>query len=288
MDDKDSKQTQDACPSGGHMPQLIYGTAWKKERTNALVAEALALGFRGIDTACQPKHYDEARVGEAIAESCSRGTLRREEIYLQTKFTSLDGQDPRRIPYDSQAPLAEQVAQSFARSLQNLRTSYLDALILHSPMSTRAETSEVWHAMQTLCDGKRVLKLGISNCYDLRELRWLCEAHEIPPSILQNRFYAETGYDRELRTYCKERGILYQSFWTLSANPRVLAHATLRSIAARYNATPAQILFRWLTQEGCVPLTGTQSTQHMRESLAIFEIDLSAAERAQIDALLRA
>ncbi|MBK9385469.1 MAG: aldo/keto reductase [Planctomycetes bacterium] len=272
--------------SGVRVPQLIYGTAWKKERTAELVAQALAAGFRGIDTACQPKHYDEERVGEAIADALSRRVLRREELYLQTKFTSVDGQDPRRIPYDPRAPLSEQVAQSFARSLRNLRTTYLDALVLHSPLATRAQTSEVWRAMQALCDGQRVRQLGLSNCYDLRELRWLCEAHELAPSVLQNRFYAETGYDRELRAYCKERGILYQSFWTLSANPRLLAHPTVRSIAAHRAATPAQILFRWLTLEGCAPLTGTQSAEHMRESLAIFGIELGGEERARIGALL--
>ena len=141
--------------------------------------------------------------------------------------------------------------------------------------------------MQTLCDGQRVRQLGLSNCYDLRELRWLCEAHELAPSVLQNRFYADTGYDREIRAYCRERGILYQSFWTLSANPHLLAHATLRAIAAHHGATPAQILFRWLTLEGCVPLTGTQSVQHLRESLAIFGIELADDERARIGALLR-
>jgi diketogulonate reductase-like aldo/keto reductase len=276
-----------SAASGVRVPQVLYGTAWKKERTTELVAQALACGFRGIDTACQPKHYDEARVGAGIAEACARGALRREELYLQTKFTSVDGQDPRRIPYDARAPLAEQVAQSFARSLENLRTTYLDALILHSPMAMRAQTSEVWRALQTLCDGRQVRQLGLSNCYDLRELRWICEAHELAPSVLQNRFYADTGYDREIRAYCRERGILYQSFWTLSANPRLLSHAVIRALAERHGATPAQILFRWLTLEGCIPLTGTQSLAHMTESLAIFAIELGDEERARIGALLR-
>jgi len=72
------------------MPQLIYGTAWKKERTEALVTQALRAGFRGIDTACQPKHYHEPGVGAALAASL-RGGLTREQIYLQTKFTRCRG-----------------------------------------------------------------------------------------------------------------------------------------------------------------------------------------------------
>jgi diketogulonate reductase-like aldo/keto reductase len=275
-----------AAEGGSRLPQVIYGTAWKKERTSGLVAQALEFGFRGIDTACQPKHYDEARVGEAIADALARGVLRREELYLQTKFTSLGGQDPQRIPYDPRAPLAEQVAQSFATSLRNLRTTWIDALVLHSPMPTRAETSDVWRAMEALHASGQVKRLGISNCYGLAELRWLCETHAVAPSVVQNRFYADTGYDREIRAYCRERGILYQSFWTLSANPRLLAHAALRAVAERHRATPAQVLFRWLTQEGCVPLTGTSSAQHMQESLAIFDFVLDDGERARIGALL--
>src|SRR5688500_7826400 len=95
---------------GGRMPRIIYGTAWKKERTGELVTKALQAGFRGIDTACQPKHYDEAGVGEGIVAGLGNGVVRA-DLYLQTKFTSLDGQDPKRIPYDPKAPLAAQVVQ---------------------------------------------------------------------------------------------------------------------------------------------------------------------------------
>ncbi|HVF15272.1 MAG TPA: hypothetical protein VNA21_00105, partial [Steroidobacteraceae bacterium] len=101
------------------MPGIVYGTAWKKERTAGLVNEALKSGFRGIDTACQPKHYDEAGVGEGIAMWLRAGG-RRDALYLQTKFTSLSGQDPRRIPYEAHAPLAEQIEQSLQASLRNL------------------------------------------------------------------------------------------------------------------------------------------------------------------------
>ncbi|MFX8680966.1 hypothetical protein ABTM69_20165, partial [Acinetobacter baumannii] len=84
------------------MPGILYGTAWTKERTAALVTQALQLGFRGIDTACQPRHYHEPGVGDAVAAFLDAGG-RREDLYLQTKFTPLGGQDPQRIPYDPQA-----------------------------------------------------------------------------------------------------------------------------------------------------------------------------------------
>ncbi|MGZ4956816.1 MAG: aldo/keto reductase, partial [Methylobacter sp.] len=97
---------------GVRMPRIIYGTAWKKERTAALVEQAIGLGFRGIDTACQPKHYNEAGVGDGVAACLHRG-IDRSELYLQSKFTPLSGQDPAQVPYDPNAGLSEQVAQSF-------------------------------------------------------------------------------------------------------------------------------------------------------------------------------
>src|SRR5690606_5867579 len=98
--------------AAGAMPGILYGTAWKKDATARLVSEALSAGFRGIDTACQPKHYDEAGVGEGVA-ACLAGGVAREDLWLQTKFSPLDAHDPARIPYDRDAPVAEQVAASF-------------------------------------------------------------------------------------------------------------------------------------------------------------------------------
>jgi diketogulonate reductase-like aldo/keto reductase len=128
---------------GVRMPRIVYGTAWKKARTAALVEQAIGHGFRGIDTACQPRHYDEAGVGGGLA-ACLKSGLDRADIYLQTKFTALSGQDPRRIPYDPKASLPEQVAQSFLASLQNLRTPYVDCLVLHSPLADEDQSCTSW------------------------------------------------------------------------------------------------------------------------------------------------
>jgi diketogulonate reductase-like aldo/keto reductase len=266
-------------------PRIIYGTAWKKAETARLVAMAIREGFRGIDTACQPKHYDEPGVGAGIAASLDHA-LAREDLYLQTKFTSVDGQDPNRVPYDPTLPLAEQVTQSFAASVRNLQTGYLDCLVLHSPLSSRKQTQEVWRAMESLVSGGGVRQLGISNCYDLEELKALSDAARIKPSVVQNRLYAETGYDRAIRAFCRERRIIYQSFWTLSANPDVLSHGIVAGLASKYRRTAAQILFRHLTQRGVVPLTGTRSEVHMREDLAIFEFQLEVSELDAVDTLL--
>lgn len=272
-------------PHPTSIPRILYGTAWKKDATAPLVELALKLGFRGIDTACQPKHYDEAATGAGIAATLGP-TLSRAELYLQTKFTPISGHDPARVPYDPRAPPAEQVAQSFAVSLRNLRTDYLDALVLHSPLRNAAEQAEVWGAMEAVVDAGGARRIGISNCYDPEFLKRLHRTARIKPAVVQNRLYAKTGYDREIRSFCRSNDIVYQSFWTLTANPHVLAHPTVRSLAAQYARTPAQILFRALTQEGVVPLTGTRSETHMREDLAIFEFELSGSERVAVASLM--
>jgi diketogulonate reductase-like aldo/keto reductase len=205
---------------------------------------------------------------------------------VQTKFTSLSGQDPQRIPYDPDASVPEQVAQSFTVSLKNLQTSYLDALVLHSPFPNDTQTLEAWRAMESLVDAGGVKRIGISNCYSLKTLQALHGASRIKPSIVQNRFYAESDYDVDIRAFCVKQGIAYQSFWTLTANPQLLADETVRLLSLEYQRTPAQILFRYLTQVGVTPLTGTKSATHLREDLSIFEFQLNETEVRAMTALL--
>ncbi len=271
--------------AGVRLPGLLYGTAWKKDDTARLVQLALTQGFRGIDTACQPKHYNEAGVGEGIA-AARRVGLQRDALYVQTKFTPLSGQDPARVPYDVKAPLAQQVAQSCATSLRNLQVERIDGLVLHSPLVDLRQTLVAWRAMEELVDAGTVRQLGISNCYRLELLRGLYEAARVKPAIVQNRFYADSGYDQSIRVFCRAHEMIYQSFWTLTANPHLLSSAPIRAAAARYGRTAAQVLFRWLTQQGVVPLTGTRDPAHMREDLGIFDFSLDATESADIALVL--
>jgi len=265
--------------AGVPMPRIIYGTAWKRADTERLVTLAIRRGFRGVDTACQPKHYNEAGVGAALA-ACG---LPREDLYVQSKFTPAGGQDPGRIPYDPNAPIPEQVAQSFAASLRNLQTSYLDCLLIHSPLPTLGQTLQAWRAIEAIVDAGAIRQAGISNCYSLAEFKDLYRSVRVKPAVLQNRFHAETAYDRELRAFCRHQHIAYQSFWTLTANPQVLEHRAIIAAAADHGRTPAQVLFRYLTERGVVPLTGTRSEAHMREDLSIFDFELTPAQFAAAD-----
>jgi diketogulonate reductase-like aldo/keto reductase len=271
--------------AGVRMPGIIYGTAWKKDRTADLVVKAVQAGFRGIDTAGQPKHYNEALVGAALQILKNEG-VEREALFLQTKFTPMSGQDPRQVPYDIYSPVELQVAQSFETSKKNLGTEYVDSLILHSPVAPHALLMTVWKAMEKIQKAGGARQLGISNCYDPEVFGALYGDAAVKPAVVQNRFYPETRYDAQLRRLCAHHGVVYQSFWTLTANPHILASPRVRTIALKYNKTEAQIFFRYLTQSNIVPLTGTSSEQHMVEDLGIFEFELSSEELKQVGLLL--
>ena len=111
------------------IPSFMYGTAWKKDSTAQLVKAAVSAGFRAIDTANQIIHYNEAQVGEALRALARKG-ITRDQVFLQTKFTPVNGQD-HRTPYDASADLTTQVAQSFDSSLEHLQTDYIDSYVLH-------------------------------------------------------------------------------------------------------------------------------------------------------------
>lgn len=267
------------------MPSMLYGTAWKKERTADLVVQAVLNGFRGIDTACQPKHYDEPQVGEAIARLNSHG-IAREDLFVQTKFTPLSGQDPQRIPYDPNAQLAVQVAQSFKASQRNLQTHYLDSLILHSPLFPYTNLKTVWSAMEEIFYNGGTRQIGISNCYDLDILKRLHADAKVKPSVVQNRFYRDSGYDTDIRQWCDDQGVVYQSFWSLTANPHLLGDRMVEEMAVKYGRTPAQIFYRYLTHVNIVPLIGSTSLEHIVQDMEIFEFELSVCEIATITELL--
>jgi diketogulonate reductase-like aldo/keto reductase len=271
--------------AGVKMPCILYGTAWKKERTADLVSNALQAGFRGIDTACQPKHYNEQLVGVALQRMKEQG-IERGALYLQTKFTPISSQDPDQVPYDKSSPVELQVVQSFETSKNNLQTDYVDCLVLHSPMASHELTMKAWEAMESIHKAGGASQLGISNCYDMGVLKALYADANVKPAVLQNRFYKETGYDTDMRHWCSEHGVIYQSFWSLTANSHILTSDTVRTLAEKHNKTHAQIFFRYLSQSGIVPLTGTSTEQHMKDDLDIFSFELSTEDLDSVTLLL--
>jgi diketogulonate reductase-like aldo/keto reductase len=267
------------------LPSFMYGTAWKKEATTQLVQLAVASGFTAIDTANQLIHYQEALVGEALQALAKKG-IKRDALFLQTKFTSVDGQGGR-TPYDASADLATQVRQSFDSSLTHLGTEYVDSYVLHAPISRRGLGEadwEVWAAMEGLYQSGKTKLIGISNVA-AGQLAQLCEQANVKPMVVQNRCFAALAWDKQVREICQANGIIYQGFSLLTANREVLADREIQAIAKRLGTGPAQIIFRFAMQIGMLPLTGTASQQHMKEDLQAEQLALSSEEIQRIETI---
>jgi len=289
------------------IPEILYGTAWKEDLTEDCVLNALNAGYRAIDTANQRKHYYEEGVGSALARAYSQWGLKREDLFLQTKFTFARGQDDRK-PYDPHASFKIQVQQSFESSLQHLKTDYLDSYVLHGPsVATGLIDSdwETWEQMEEICRNGGVGALGISNV-NYEQLVELHDKVKIKPRFVQNRCFAETHWDKAIREFCLQKDILYQGFSLLTANWKFLGgdmlrpegrniphlvfsdsspgksneglHPEIQAIARQTNKNIQQIIFKFSEQIGMIPLTGTRSVQHMKSNLEIHDFKLSDSQ----------
>lgn len=271
--------------NGVAIPSFMYGTAWKKEATTRLVQQAVEAGFTAIDTANQLIHYDEARVGEALVTLAKQG-IARDRLFLQTKFTPVNGQD-HRTPYDPNAGITTQVTQSFDSSLAHLHTDHLDSYVLHGPYyrgGLGPEDWEVWAALETLYDSGKTKMIGISNV-SAGQLALLCERATHKPMVVQNRCYASFGWDKAVRELCRTHHIIYQGFSLLTANREVFIDPNVRALAEKYTTGVAQIVFRFAMQIGMLPLTGTTNPQHMAADLSSDQFTLTADELHHIETI---
>ena len=280
---------QDARTSdlrGLALPRIMYGTAWKEDRTKPLVLEAIAAGFRAFDTANQRKHYVEEEVGAAVRTAIASGTVAREDLFIQTKFTYQRGQDYR-LPYDPDCDLATQVRQSITSSLEHLGVTRIDSYILHGPSQSTGLGQadwETWRAMENAVDEGLVGLLGISNV-SVDQLDALLGRARIRPVFVQNRCLARAGWDAEVRALCQTHDIIYQAFSLLSGNRQVLLKPRVAEIARHHNKTVPQVVFRFAVQLGMLPLTGTTDGAHMRHNLDISDFTLTRDETETMLAL---
>jgi diketogulonate reductase-like aldo/keto reductase len=191
---------------------------------------------------------------------------------IQTKFTSISGQDPKNMPYDSSQPLEQQIHSSIASSLKNLTVPgsgepYIDCLVLHSPLQTLEETLRAWRVFESYVPSK-IRTLGISNT-TLDVLESICKEVTINPSVVQNRFYQATRWDVPLRGFCRDEGIVFQSFWTLTGNPGLMKSKVVTEMAetlkeAGITDEKAVALYSLvLGLEGTSVLNGTTNEERM-------------------------
>lgn len=265
-------------------PAIFYGTAWKQNATAELTRQAIATGYRAIDTANQPRHYNETGVGEGIAAAIGELELSRDDLFLQTKFTPLDGHGSQ-VPYERTAPIEEQVEESLQGSLENLGTSFLDSYLLHGPHHPKTFSDKdwaVWSTLEKIYQRGDAKHIGVSNV-GIGHLQALVAAANIKPMAVQNRCFAKTGWDRDVRNFCARNGIVYQGFSLLTANPFVMENDQVLELAEQHDVTRQQIVFAFARQVGMIPLTGTTDPQHMADDLAALEITLPDAAVSAIE-----
>ncbi|OAA52689.1 NADP-dependent oxidoreductase domain protein [Beauveria brongniartii RCEF 3172] len=251
------------------MPKLVYGTAWKKDETANLVYTALKVGFRGIDTAAQPKHYDEQGVGAGLKKAVLEGVVKREDVFIQTKFTPPSGQNEN-APYDFSASVQDKVHQSVQSSLKNFtivgQNAYLDSLVLHSPLDTLDDTIVAWKTLEGYHPHK-IRNLGISNA-TLGIIEALYSRVTVKPAIVQNRFYPDTDYEAGLRVFCKEHNVKFQSFWTIGANPHLIKSQPVMNVVQGAGVGVVSAYYALVMGlEGITILDGTTKEAHMKEDL---------------------
>lgn len=203
---------------------------------------------------------------------------------IQTKFTAPAGQS-QIAPYDFDAPLIDKVHQSVQSSIRNFsiegQDPYLDSVVMHSPLDSLNDTMTVWKTLEGYAP-HTIRNLGISNVI-LPVLETLHLKMTLKPSIVQNRFHERTEYETLLRRFCRREGIVFQSFWTLSANGPLVQSSFVKEVAqgAGVGIEPAYYALV-LGLEGITVLNGTTNEQHMREDLeGIEKVGLWAQEEGQ-------
>lgn len=270
------------------LPKFIYGTAWKDPETKKLTLDALQKGFRAIDTANQRKYYNESDVGTGLKEFLNSSLIKRDELFIQTKFTYAHGQNDIK-PYSEHDSLSRQVIDSFTSSLQHLNIEYIDSYLLHAPFSVGKITDEdleVWSSMESLVRKGHIKYLGISNI-NSRQLSELCKKVIIQPKFVQNFSLTYTAWDEDTRILCKAKDILYQGYGLLKAKIHGKPPLLFSDLAEKYGKTIPQLIYCFCQQLGMICLTGTSNPIHMEQTLSVEDFKIDEVDMLKLTAICR-
>ena len=165
-----------------------------------------------------------------------------------------------------------QVRLSIRSSLNNLQTDYIDSVLIHNfraKLQPYEETLTAWNVLQSYVDKGTIRHLGIVSVHDKDYLTKLHTDARIKPTIIQNRFHANRGYDINLRPTFKEWGMANQLFWILtgSAGGKVRNNEIVKSIATKKKVSPQVLLYSFTMELGGVPLIGCKSLTHIKEDV---------------------
>jgi 2,5-diketo-D-gluconate reductase A len=252
---------------GNTIPQIGYGV-WQVEDGVAekVVRQAFEAGFRHIDTA---KIYgNEAGVGRAIAGSA----LRPEEIFITTKLWNAD--------QGYEATLA-----AFEESMDRLGLETLDLYLIHWMQPKQDRYADTWKALIELQKRGRVRSIGVSN-FTVEGLQRLIDETGVVPAIHQIELHPYFS-QRELREFGAAQGILTQAWSPLGQGGELLDDAVIAAIAAKHQATPAQVVIAWHLAIGNVVIPKSVTESRIRENFAALDVALDADDISAINGLDR-
>jgi diketogulonate reductase-like aldo/keto reductase len=250
--------------NGVEMPILGFGVYQiPPEQTEQAVTEALAAGYRLLDTAAA--YGNEEAVGRAIKNS----GIPREELFVTTKLWVQD------------APAQENAKRAFETSLDKLGLDHLDLYLMHQPF---ADVYGQWRAMEDLHRAGRVRAIGVANFYPDRLVDLILN-NDITPAVNQietHPFFQRTADHEVMREY----GVQIQS-WGGFAEGRnnLFTHPLLSEIAEKHGKSVAQVVLRWLTQRGIVAIPKSVRAERMAENIDVFDFELTDDQMASIAAL---
>ena len=253
-------------PTGAPIPTLGFGTyKVAPEDTYDAVSRALEVGYRHIDTA--QMYGNEAEVGAALDAS----GIPREQIFLTTKV-------------DNSNHEPERAAASIAQSLEDLRTDYVDLLLVHWPLPTLygGDVTLPWPALEEAFNTGGARAIGLSN-YEREHVEAVRAVATVRPHVLQvesHPFFPNAN----LRTYAQGLGMVFEA-WSPLARGRAITDPTLRAIGDELGVSAAQVTLRWAIDRGHVVFPKTLSSQRMATNIDAFSFSLSPGQTARIDAL---
>jgi 2,5-diketo-D-gluconate reductase A len=249
---------------GVEMPQLGYGVFQiPPEETQERVEEALAVGYRHVDTAAA--YRNEAGVGAAIAA----GGVRREDVFVTTKlWNSAQG-------YDS-------TLRAFEQSIERLGTGHVDLYLIHWPLPSRDLYLDTWRAFERIKEEGGARSIGVSN-FRVEELERLEQEAEQRPTVNQIELHPRLQ-QAELRAWHEDHDVATEA-WSPLAQGDLLEDGTIETVAAHHDRTPAQVILRWHLQVGNVVIPKSVTPERIRENFELFDFTLSEDDMAAIERL---
>jgi 2,5-diketo-D-gluconate reductase A len=249
--------------NGVQMPMLGFGVFQvPDEQTEQVVSDALAAGYRSVDTAAS---YDnEEAVGRAIAKS----GISRDELFITTKmWIQHTGKDTAK--------------REFEKSLQRLGLDYLDLYLIHQPIGDYYSS---WRAMQDLHGDGLIKAIGVANFYPDR-LVDLIEHNDITPAV--NQIETHPFFQREAdRQLMRDRGVQIESWGPFAEGKNDLfTNPTLTEIGGAHGKSVAQVVLRWLIQRDVVVIPKSVRRDRMAENYDVFGFTLTGDQMARIAAL---